>query len=66
MWPQLITARVKDGRRNLRASGTSGARSNNPGSGLVLSTFMRDEKTPGPTVRLLMLVVFESAQARAR
>jgi quinol monooxygenase YgiN len=65
MWAQLITMRLKPGRDGevqglvdmLRAS-------EQPGSGLVRSLMMRDEKDPN---RIYTLVVFESEEhARAR
>jgi len=63
MWAQLITMRFKPGKESelprlveqLRAA-------EQPGSGLVRSTAMLDQKDPG---RVLMLVVFESEE-RAR
>ena len=65
MWAQLITTRLKPGRdgdlpkliEQLRAA-------EQPGSGLVRSTLMRDQKDPS---RVCMMVVFESEEkARAR
>lgn len=65
MWAQLISTRLKPGREGdlpklveqLRAT-------EQPGSGLVRSTAMQDQKDPG---RVYMLVVFESEEhARAR
>ncbi len=65
MWAQLITTRLKPGREadlpvlleQLRAV-------EQPGSGLVRSTAMRDQNDPS---RVYMLVVFESEEkARAR
>ena len=65
MWAQLITMRLKRGREDelprlieqLQAT-------EQPGSGLVRSTAMRDQKDPS---RVLFLVVFESEErARAR
>lgn len=65
MWAQLITAHLKPGRgedvskllAQLRAA-------EQPGSGLVRSTTMRDQNDPS---RLSILVVFESEEkARAR
>lgn len=65
MWAQLITTRLKPGRdgdlpkliEQLRAV-------EQPGSGLVRSTLMRDQKDPS---RVCMMVVFESEEkARAR
>src|SRR5207302_10055720 len=65
MWAQLITMRLKPGKEDdlprlieqLRAT-------EQPGSGLVRSTAMRDRKDPR---RVFFLVVFESEEhARAR
>ena len=65
MWAQLITTRLKPGREGdlpllieqLRAT-------EQPGSGLLRSTAMQDQKDPG---RIYMLVVFESEEkARER
>jgi len=65
MWAQLITTRLKPGKEEelprlieqLRAA-------EQPGSGLVRSTVMRDQNDPS---RAYMLVVFESEEkARAR
>ncbi|MCU1465571.1 MAG: hypothetical protein JWM72_1499 [Actinomycetia bacterium] len=65
MWAQLITTRLKPGREDdlpklveqLRAT-------ERPGSGLVRSTAMQDQKDPS---RVYMLIVFESEEkARAR
>lgn len=65
MWAQLITTRLKPGREKdllrlyeqLRAA-------EQPGTGLVRSTAMQDQKDPS---RVYMLVVFESEEkARAR
>lgn len=65
MWAQLITTRLKPGREDdlsklfdqLRAT-------EQPGSGLLRSMAMRDQKDPS---RLYMLVLFESEdKARAR
>ena len=65
MWAQLITTRLKSGREDdlqllvdqLRAA-------EQPGSGLVRSLAMRDQKDPG---KVYMLVVFDSEEAaRAR
>jgi quinol monooxygenase YgiN len=65
MWAQLITTRLKPDRegdlprliQQLQAV-------EQPGSGLVRSTAMRDQNDPG---RVYMLVVFESEEkARAR
>ena len=65
MWAQLITTHLKPGRENdlprlieqLRAA-------EQPGSGMVRSTAMQDQKDPS---RVFMMVVFESEEkARAR
>jgi len=65
MWAQLITTQLKAGKEaelstlfeQLRAA-------EQPGSGLVRSTAMRDQKDPS---RVYMLAVFESEEhARAR
>jgi len=65
MWAQMITMTLKPGKESelprlveeLRAT-------EQPGSGLVRSTAMRDDKNPS---RISFLVVFESEeQARAR
>jgi quinol monooxygenase YgiN len=65
MWAQLITARLKDGVEDKLPALIEGLRSiEQPGSGLIRSTAMRDQNDP---TRLLMLVVFESEDAaRAR
>jgi quinol monooxygenase YgiN len=65
MWAQLITARLKPGKEEgLTRFIEELAASEQPGSGLVRSTFMRDQSDPS---RLYMMVVFESeAAARAR
>ena len=65
MWAQLITTRLKPGREEALPALTEQLRSiEEPGSGLVRSTTMRDENDPS---RLYMLVVFESEEkARAR
>jgi quinol monooxygenase YgiN len=63
MWAQLITTRLKPGKEaelprlveQLRAV-------EQPGSGLIRSTIMSDEKDPG---RVCMMVVFEN-QEKAR
>jgi quinol monooxygenase YgiN len=65
MWAQLITTRLKPGKEadlprlieQLRAV-------EQPGSGLIRSTAMRDQRDPS---RIYMMVVFESEEkARAR
>jgi len=65
MWAQMITMRLKPGKETelprmyelLRSAET-------PGSGLVRSTAMRDDKDPG---RIVHVVIFESEEkARAR
>ena len=65
MWAQLITTRLKAGKEDqlprlyaqLRAA-------EQPGTGLIRSTAMQDQKDPS---RVYMLVIFESEEkARAR
>jgi quinol monooxygenase YgiN len=65
MWAQLIAARLKDGVEDkLPTLLEQLAAIEQPGSGLIRSTAMRDQNDPG---RLLMLVVFENEEAaRAR
>jgi quinol monooxygenase YgiN len=65
MWAQLITARLKAGKEGDVATLIAQIEaSEQPGSGLVRSTAMRDQNDPS---RLLFLVVFGSEeQARAR
>jgi hypothetical protein len=65
MWAQLITARLKAGQEaGLTRLIAELQAVEQPGSGLVRSTFMRDDKDPN---RVLMLVVFESEEkARER
>lgn len=65
MWAQLITVRLKPGREGDLAKLTDQLRAlEHPGSGLVRSTTMHDQKDPS---RAQMLVVFESeAKARER
>jgi len=65
MWAQLITARLKPGKdEDLLAVMEQLRALEQPGSGLVRSTTMRDENDPS---RAYMLVVFESEEkARAR
>lgn len=65
MWAQLITTRLKPGREDdLQGLLDQIAAAEQPGSGLVRSTAMRDQDDPS---RVLMLVVFESEEAaRAR
>lgn len=65
MWAQLITARLKDGVDDKVPMLIEKLREiEQPGSGLIRSTAMRDQDDPN---RLLMLVVFESEEAaRAR
>jgi heme-degrading monooxygenase HmoA len=65
MWAQLITMRLKEGRDSDLPKLFEQLRSaEEPGSGLVRSTMMRDQKDPR---RVYTLVVFESEEAaRAR
>jgi hypothetical protein len=65
MWAQLITTRLKAGREDELGRLYEGLRdAEQPGSGLVRSLAMHDQRDPG---RVYMLVVFESEeQARAR
>jgi quinol monooxygenase YgiN len=65
MWAQLITTRLKPGREEDLPGLVEQLRAvEQPGSGLLRSTAMRDQKDPS---RVYMLVVFESeAKARAR
>jgi quinol monooxygenase YgiN len=65
MWSQLISARLKPGQEDgLSALIEQLEASEQPGSGLVRSTVMRDQKDPS---RVYFMVVFESEQAaRAR
>jgi len=65
MWAQLITTRLKPGREEDLPSLVEQLRAvEQPGSGLVRSTAMRDQHDPS---RVYMLVVFESEEkARAR
>jgi quinol monooxygenase YgiN len=65
MWAQLITTRLKPGRENDLPRLVEQLRAvEQPGSGLVRSTAMQDQKDPS---RVYMLVVFESEErARAR
>ena len=65
MWAQLITTRLKPGREEALPALAEQLRViEEPGSGLVRSTTMRDQNDPS---RLYMLVVFESDEkARAR
>jgi quinol monooxygenase YgiN len=63
MWAQLITTRLKPGRENDLPLLVEQLRvTEQPGSGLVRSLAMQDQKDPG---RVYMLVVFESEE-RAR
>jgi quinol monooxygenase YgiN len=56
MWAQLITTRIKPGREgDLRKLAEQFRTTERPGSGLVRSTMMQDQKDPS---RLYMLVVF--------
>jgi len=65
MWAQLITTRLKPGREEDLPALVEQLRAvEQPGSGLVRSTAMRDQNDPS---RVYMLVVFESEEkARAR
>jgi quinol monooxygenase YgiN len=65
MWAQLITTRIKPGREgDLPKLAKQLQATEQPGSGLVRSMMMQDQKDPS---RLYMLVVFESEEkARAR
>ena len=65
MWAQLITTRLKPGHEDGLAKVAEQLQAvEQPGSGLVRSTLMRDQPDPS---RVFMLVVFESEeQARAR
>src|ERR1035437_443604 len=65
MWAQLITTRLKPGREeDLPRLIEQLQASEQPGSGLVRSTAMRDQNDPS---RVYMLVVFESEEkARER
>jgi quinol monooxygenase YgiN len=65
MWAQLITTRLKPGKEeDLPRLYEQLKAAEQPGTGLVRSTAMRDQKDPS---RVYMLVVFESEEkARAR
>jgi quinol monooxygenase YgiN len=65
MWAQLITMRLKPGREDDLAGLVQQFRAaEQPDSGLVRSTAMRDQSDP---TRVYMMVVFESEEkARAR
>ena len=65
MWAQLITTRLKPGKEGDLPKLVEQLRAvEQPGSGLVRSTAMRDQNDPS---RVYMLVVFESEEkARAR
>jgi len=65
MWAQLITTRLKAGKEGqLPKLFEQFQAAEQPGSGLVRSTAMRDQNDPS---RVYMLVVFESeAKARER
>jgi heme-degrading monooxygenase HmoA len=65
MWAQLITARLKPGREDdLTTLFEQVQAAEQPGSGLLRSTFMRDQNDPR---RVFMLVMFDSEEhARAR
>lgn len=65
MWAQLITMRLQPGSEERLPEVLDGLRATEqPGSGLVRSLTMRDQKDPS---RILTLVIFESEEkARAR
>ena len=65
MWAQLITTRLKAGREgDLTRLEDEIRKIEQPGSGLIRSSVMQDQKDPSS---VYMLVVFESeAKARAR
>ena len=65
MWAQLITARVKEGKEGALPQLIEQLRATEqPGSGLLRSTAMQDQKDPS---RIYILAVFESEEkARAR
>ena len=65
MWAQLITTRLKQGREEDLPGLVEQLRAvEQPGSGLLRSTAMRDQNDPS---RVYLLVVFESEEkARAR
>jgi quinol monooxygenase YgiN len=65
MWAQLITMRLKPGKGDdLPELASQLQAAEQPGSGLVRSTMMRDQNDPS---RVCTLVVFESEErARAR
>jgi quinol monooxygenase YgiN len=65
MWAQLITTRLKQGKEDDLPRLVEQLRAvEQPGSGLMRSTAMRDQNAPS---RVYMLVVFESEEkARAR
>jgi hypothetical protein len=63
MWAQLITTRLKPGKEDALPGLSAQLRAlEQPGSGLVRSLAVRDQKDPS---RVYMLVVFESEE-RAR
>jgi quinol monooxygenase YgiN len=65
MWAQLISARLKPGKEDeLARLAEQVHAAEQPGSGLLRSTFMQDQNDPS---RVSMLVIFESEEhARAR
>lgn len=61
MWAQLISTRLKDGAEERVLELMDKLRAiEQPGSGLIRSTAMRDQNDPN---RLLLLVVFDSEEA---
>lgn len=64
MWAQLIITRLKPGNEDALPRLTEMLRAvEQPGSGLLRSTAMRDQKDPG---RVYMFVMFESEDAARR
>jgi len=64
MWAQLITQRLKPGKEDgLQAVLDTLHAAEQPGSGLLRSTAMRDQNDPS---RVYMLVQFESEEAARR
>lgn len=61
MWAQLITTRLRPGKEDgLHALLDRLRNAEKPGSGLLRTTTMRDQKDPS---RLYMIVLFESEEA---